>query len=281
VARVDVNGIHLNVERAGSGPPLVLLHGFTGSVATWAPQIAVFARDFDTIAIDLLGHGASAVPTDPARYRMEQAVEDLITLLKRLGVGRAAWLGYSMGGRVALQVAVARPERVAALVLEGASAGIADAEARRARVCSDESLADFIEREGIAAFVDRWERLGLFANQTRLPADVRAALRRQRMANSPVGLANSLRGMGQGAQPPLHGRLAEVVAPILLVVGEEDKKFRNVAAEMAAMIPGVQLAVVAAAGHAAHLEQPDAFDGVVLDFLTSLDWSRKERERVR
>lgn len=123
MTHVDVNGVCFNVERAGAGPALVLLHGFTGSSTTWADHVPVFAREFDTVAVDLLGHGASAVPIDPERYRMEHAVADLTGLLDQMNISQAAWLGYSMGGRVALQYAVAQPARVAALVLEGASPG--------------------------------------------------------------------------------------------------------------------------------------------------------------
>jgi 2-succinyl-6-hydroxy-2,4-cyclohexadiene-1-carboxylate synthase len=272
MARVAVNGVCFNVVRAGAGPALVLLHGFTGSATTWEPHLPVFARDFDTVAIDLLGHGASAVPAEPARYRMEHAVADLTSLLDRLGIARAAWLGYSMGGRIALRVAVAQRAKVAALVLEGASPGIADAAERATRVQSDEALADFVEREGMEAFVDRWERLPLFASQTRLPAATREALHRQRLANDPVGLANSLRGLGQGVQEPLHDRLGEVEASSLLVAGEEDEKFRGLAAEMSSAMPAARVAVVAGAGHAPHLEQPETFQRIVFDFLRSLDW---------
>jgi 2-succinyl-6-hydroxy-2,4-cyclohexadiene-1-carboxylate synthase len=271
VAHVAVNGVRFNVARAGAGPALVLLHGFTGSTTTWEPHIPVFARDFDTVAIDLLGHGASAVPAEPARYRMEHAIADLCSLLDRLGIARAVWLGYSMGGRVALQFAIAQPARVAVLVLESASPGIADPAERAARVRSDEVLADFAEREGIAAFVDRWERLPLFASQARLPAAIRDGLRGQRLANDPVGLANSLRGLGQGAQVALHDRLGEVEMPTLLVVGEEDAKFRCLATEMSSAMPVARVEVVAGSGHAPHLEQPQAFQRVVSDFLKSLD----------
>src|SRR5262249_40601079 len=154
---------------------------------------------------------------EPARYRMEHAVADLTGLLDRLGIARAAWLGYSMGGRVALQLAVAQPARVAALVLESASPGIADPAERAARVRGDGALADFVAREGIGAFVARWEGLPLFASQDRLPSATRAALRRQRLANGPVGLANSLRGLGQGAQAPLCDELGSAEVPTLLV----------------------------------------------------------------
>ena len=143
MTHVDVNGVCFNVERAGAGPALVLLHGFTGSSTTWADHVPVFAREFDTVAVDLLGHGASAVPIDPERYRMEHAVADLTGLLDQMNISRAAWLGYSMGGRVALQYAVAQPARVAALVLEGASPGIADPAERASRVRERRSVGRF------------------------------------------------------------------------------------------------------------------------------------------
>jgi 2-succinyl-6-hydroxy-2,4-cyclohexadiene-1-carboxylate synthase len=271
--RVAVDGLTYHVERAGAGAgtALVLLHGFTGSAATWAPFLPAFAREFDTVAIDLPGHGATEAPRDPARYRMERTVADLAAILERLGIARAAWLGYSLGGRVALGVAALAPSRVAALVLEGASPGIADPAERAARVRSDEALAARIERAGVAAFVDEWEGLPLFASQGRLPADVRAAHRRQRLASDPAGLASSLRGIGQGAQPPLHDRLGEIAAPTLLLAGAEDSKFRRLAAEMAAGMPAAEVVVIEGAGHAAHLEQPRAFEEAVLAFVRRLD----------
>ena len=271
--RVAVDGLTYHVERAGvgAGPALVLLHGFTGSTATWAPFLPAFAREFDTVAIDLPGHGATDAPGDPARYRMERTVADLAAILERLGIGRAAWLGYSLGGRVALGVAALAPSRVVALVLEGASPGIADPAERAARVRADEALAARIERDGIERFVDEWAGLPLFASQARLPAEIRTAHRRQRLANSPLGLANSLRGIGQGAQPPLHDRLGEITAPALLLAGAEDAKFRRLAAEMAAAMPAAEVLVIEGAGHAAHLEQPRAFEEAVLAFVRRHD----------
>lgn len=267
MGRIEVNGVGYNVERAGTGPALVLLHGFTGSAAGWAPFVAGAGCSFGTIAIDLLGHGGSDAPADPARYRLERTVDDLAAILERLRVARAAWLGYSMGGRVALGAAVLAPERVGALVLVGASAGITDPAARAARVRDDEALAGRIEREGIEAFVDHWERLPLFASQARLPEARRAAIRAGRLMNRPVGLANSLRGIGQGAQPSLHDRLREIAAPTLLVAGAEDAKFRRLAGELAAVLPRAEVAIVPGAGHAAHLEAPELVSQIVLDFL--------------
>lgn len=265
--RLMVNGVRYNMTRVGNGPPLVLLHGFTGSLQTWNAIMPRLAQEFDTIAIDLLGHGATDAPSDAARYRAEWIVADLVAVLDHLGIRRAAWLGYSMGGRAALHVAIERPSRVSALALEGTSPGIVDPRERAERLRSDEALADAIESEGVAAFVDRWERLPLFASQSRLPREMREWIRRQRLANTPVGLANSLRGFGQGAQRPLHDRLGDVRAPTLLVVGAEDDKFQRLAGEMARRMPKARLEVVPEAGHAAHLEQPVRFIEIVSGFL--------------
>lgn len=269
MTRVAINGVCYNVERTGDGPPVVLIHGFTGSVRTWESLIPALAHEFETIAIDLLGHGDSDAPADASRYGPAWVVSDLTSLLDRLGVARAAWLGYSMGGRAALHVAVEHPEVVTALVLEGVSPGILDPDERAERVKSDATLADFIEAEGIASFVERWERLPLFASQSRLPEAIRAALRSQRLANDPTGLANSLRGFGQGAQVPLHDRLSKVRAPALLIVGEDDLKFQRLARDVAARLPHARVVVVPGAGHAVHVEQPAQFADLVRGFLQS------------
>src|SRR5829696_8230603 len=109
--------------------------------------------------VDLPGHGETASPADPARYAMERVVEDLVALCGRLGIARAAWLGYSMGGRLALGVGVLAPQAVSALVLEGASPGLRDAAERAKRMASDETLASFLDRDGLVRFIDYWERL--------------------------------------------------------------------------------------------------------------------------
>ncbi len=267
--RLTTNGIALNVEIAGVGQPLVLLHGFTGQAANWRAQTATFAPHFQTLAIDLLGHGQSAWPTDPARYRMEHCVEDLLAVFDQLALARINVLGYSMGGRVALHFAMAHPERVSALILESASPGLADPQEREARIQSDEALADFIEREGLAAFVERWENLPLFASQARLPESARAELRTQRLHNNPRGLANSLRGLGAGVQSPLWESLPNLRAPTLLIAGELDSKFTAIARAMAQALPQSRLAIVPDAGHTIHLEQPATFDPLVLECLTS------------
>jgi 2-succinyl-6-hydroxy-2,4-cyclohexadiene-1-carboxylate synthase len=276
---VRVGDVGLHVTVAGEGEPLMLLHGFTGSGAQWAPQVEACAGRFRTIAVDLLGHGHSDAPADPERYRMERCVADLRTLIDALGVARACWLGYSMGARMALAFALGHPGRVRALVLEGVAPGIEDPFLRRQRIADDEALADRIERDGVEPFVDDWMQQPLFASQARLGKAFLAAARAARCANNAVGLANTLRGMGTGAQEPLWAQLPTLAPPTLLVVGEEDMKFRAIAEAMVLRTPRATIATIPQAGHAAHLENARAFNARVLRFLTEASGETPKTEQ--
>jgi 2-succinyl-6-hydroxy-2,4-cyclohexadiene-1-carboxylate synthase len=264
-------GANYNVVTAGGGAPLMLLHGFTGCAQSWDHLQAALASRFELIMPDLLGHGRSDASGNPERYGMECCVADLIAILDRLEVERTHLLGYSMGGRVALAAAVAHPDRIASLVLESASPGLAGADERQARIASDNALADLAERAGIEAFVARWERTPLFATQERLPEQVRERLRNQRLANNPTGLANSLRGLGTGVQPSLWERLGELRMPCLIMAGELDAKFLGIAQRMADAIAGSRLALVADAGHTIHLEQSAGFARLIMEFLRDVN----------
>ena len=269
---LTVNGLrwhllHRPAPPEPEGEPLWLLHGFTGSSATWEPLLARLGTQRAVVAVDLIGHGCTDAPADPARYTMARAVEDLLALMDALGSGRICLLGYSMGGRLALHLALAAPQRLACLILESASPGIADPARREARRAADEELATFIEQAGIEAFVQRWERHPLWASQASLPEATKQALRRQRLAQRPQGLAHSLRGMGVGAQAPLWERLGELTMPVLLVAGELDAAYRQMASEMARRMPRARCHVVEGAGHAVHLEHPEAFVAAVTRFL--------------
>src|SRR5262245_56197632 len=134
MSNITVNGVSLNVECAGSGPPLVLLHGFTGSGATWRPHVEAYADHFTVITVDILGHGESESPASPDRYAMEYTAEDLIAIFDHLQLDRVHLMGYSMGGRVALHMAIRHPARIASVILESASPGIILPELREARI---------------------------------------------------------------------------------------------------------------------------------------------------
>lgn len=273
MSRIQVNDVHLGVEiREPTGAArgtLVMLHGFTGSAASWGEHLEVFSRDgLRVIALDMLGHGEADAPAEAERYSIEHCCEDIVAALRTLGVqeGEAILLGYSMGGRIALYTAFSGFFR--ALILESASPGIEDDVERAERLVSDEALAARIECEGIAAFVAYWENIPLFTSQQTSPETVKAALHAQRLHNRADGLANSLRGVGTGAQPPLYAALPELHIPVLLLVGELDSKFTSLGRLMQQLLPQAELCIVLEAGHAVHLEQPALFQQQVMAFYT-------------
>jgi 2-succinyl-6-hydroxy-2,4-cyclohexadiene-1-carboxylate synthase len=233
---------------------LILLHGFTQTGRSWQPVLHALAARYRAVAPDLPGHGEFAARR-PASFAACDAY------IRALAGDRFTLAGYSMGGRVALHAALSLGERVERLVLVGASPGLADAAERTARAADEAALADRIEAIGLEAFVREWSAQPLFAGMPRGIADAAMA---DRMRNSATGLAAALRGLGTGVMPSLWDRLAELAVPVELVVGERDEKFRAIAERMEATLPDARLHVVAGAGHAVHLETPDA----VVDLLT-------------
>src|SRR6266496_1425502 len=188
------------VVDGGAGQRVVLVHGFTQTLAAMEP-LATRLRDRHTVVrVDLPGHGGSAVP--------RAGFAEAAALLGEIG-GPAAYLGYSLGGRVCLRLALDRPDLVRALVLVGASPGIAEAGERAERRAADEVLARELEHDGVAAFLDRWLAGPLFAT---LPAE--RAGRAERLGNSAAGLAAALRLLGTGTQEPLWARLPELAVPV-------------------------------------------------------------------
>jgi 2-succinyl-6-hydroxy-2,4-cyclohexadiene-1-carboxylate synthase len=259
--------VTLHAVQDGAGPPVILLHGFTGCADTMAGVAAGLRSGYRTLCIDLVGHGASDAPHDLSAYRMERCVDQVADVVLALVGGPAHFIGYSMGGRVALALCARRPELAASALVVGARAGFEDARERAARVGRDEALADRIEREGVEPFVDSWLALPLFASQRRLGSAALAEARTQRLANRAHGLALSLRGMGAGAQPPLHDQLGRLRMPVCLVAGEEDPLFLAISRDLSGRIPGARFEVVPAAGHAAHVENTAAFLRIAERFL--------------
>lgn len=262
---VTARGVRWRVEVEGEGFPVLFLHGFLGTAESWEePALALSGRRL-TVRPDLLGHGLTDAPSDPERYAIEEAALDCVALMDALGYARFDLVGYSMGGRIALHILLAAGKRVRRAVLESTSFGIEDEIAREERRRADEEMAEEILAGGVAAFVDRWERLPLFATQASLPAEVRLRQRQQRLRHTAAGLANSLRGMGQGAQKCLLPRLREVENPVLLIAGGLDPKYVGISETMRKELRDAAVSIVPDAGHNVHLERP----GEVLELLES------------
>ena len=224
---------------------LLLLHGFTATGRSWdAVRGRLGAESYSALAPDLRG------PSIPAVVESLRQTEPYVLA------------GYSMGGRLALHLALAQPELVQRLVLVSATAGIEDPAARASRRAADEELAREIERDGVEAFAERWAAGPLFAEQA---AEVAAAAREDRLRNDAPALASSLRGLGTGTMEPVWDRLGELRMPVVVVVGERDEKFRALGKRLATSSPRGSLVVVPGAGHAVHLEAPDAVASAISD----------------
>lgn len=254
-------------EVTGEGEPLVLLHGFTGSKATWHPIIKLLSENYKIIVIDLPGHGQTQITTPRS---METFCRDLNELLIYLGLKHIHLLGYSMGGRAALSFAMYFPEKIISLILESASPGLETEDARIERQQADESLAVKIEQDGIKAFVDFWENISLFASQKNLPAIKKQKIRDERLSQSVQGLSQSLRSMGTGKQPSWWQSLTTLKCPVLLIVGALDHKFVNINKQMKISLRNADINIVENSGHAIHVEQPKKFGKIVKRFLNGL-----------
>jgi len=236
---------------------IVFVHGFTQTRDSWTPLLAELApRLTDTryLLVDLPGHGSSATISANLRETAELLVE--------VG-GHATYVGYSLGARVVLHAAFAHPELVQSCVLISGTPGIEDEKDREQRRTNDERLADRVINVGVQVFIDEWLTQPLFSTLTG-----EQSRREERLSNTPEGLANSLRTAGTGTQENLWPRLGDISTRTLLVVGERDPKFLEIAMRMNEALPNSSLSVIGAAGHSAHLEQPA---NVALNLAAFLD----------
>ena len=270
--KIYVRGQEIHVRSSGSNslPVIVFLHGFTGSTATWLNVVDMLGGEYKTVAVDLTGHGKTAVPKELSRYSMAEQIADLEALVDELKLTSFTLVGYSMGGRVALAYAHRYPERVSSLILESASPGIKAESERLERKEADKKLSERIIRDGISLFVEFWENIALFNSQKRLSTETQSAVRAERLSQSAPGLANSLIGMGTGSQPSYWGELHTINLPVLLITGEIDTKFVNIAQEMLEYLPLGKHRTIKDAGHAIHVEKSTLFATMVMEHITQV-----------
>jgi 2-succinyl-6-hydroxy-2,4-cyclohexadiene-1-carboxylate synthase len=233
---------------------VVLLHGFSGTRRAWDGVAGLLDHErYRPLALDLPGHGAAADCERPITF------SGCVAAVLARAPERFALCGYSLGGRVALHVALAAPERVLRLVLVSSTAGIEDDAERAARRDADHLLAAELERIPFEEFIERWRTRPLFAGD---PPEVGHVAREDQRRNRPDALADALRGIGTGEMHPLWDRLAELAMPVTIVVGDRDAKFQALARRMADLLPDARLHVVVG-GHRLPVENPQAVAGAL------------------
>ncbi len=263
---VTDDGVGLVVERLGSGPPFLMVHGFTGAKEDFADHAPHFAEHVEVVVFDHRGHGASDGPDDVAAYSLDRLAADTLAVADALGLDRFTLLGYSMGGMVARRLVLAHPERVDALVLLDTSPGppadidpdLADVAAQVALDQGMTVLREILdEADVLGTEADRRmrrERPGYVEFAARKWADVRPA--------AYAALAHEITH-----QPDELARMREITCPTLVIVGEQDKSFLGAADAMSRTIPDAQLVTIPDAGHVPQVENPDAYFAAVDAFL--------------
>jgi 2-succinyl-6-hydroxy-2,4-cyclohexadiene-1-carboxylate synthase len=233
---------------------LVLLHGFSGTHHAWDGVIAELdPQRYRPLAIDLPGHGEAAAPDGPIAF------DSCVAAVLEQSPERFVLCGYSMGGRIALHVALAAPERVTRIVLVSSSPGIEDAVERARRRDADGRLADQLEQIPFEDFIERWRTQPLFSDE---PAEVGALARQDQRRNDPLALAAAMRGIGTGEMEPLWDRLAGLTMSVTVIAGRRDTKFRALAKRMADVLPRCEV-ITLPGGHVLPLECPAELAGVL------------------
>lgn len=238
---------------------VVFLHGFLGSGAGF--DAIANQLPFSCLILDLPGHGETRFS---AQYTMENTANAIVHLLNELGIDRANLVGYSMGGRLALYLALNHPERFSKTVIESGSPGLKTAQERLERIERDRTLATQIETD-FDQFLINWYNQPLF--QSIKAHSSFDQMLKERSRNHPGEIARSLLEMGTGMQPSLWEKLRTHQNPLLLMVGEYDRKFVALNQEMASLCETAELTIVPDAGHNIHFEQPDLFVDRLKSFL--------------
>jgi pimeloyl-ACP methyl ester carboxylesterase len=254
MAQAQLNGIAIHYEVSGSGPAVFLTHGYAAAGAMWEPQRKPLNEaGYRLVSWDMRGHAETESPSDPAQYSETLTIADMAGLMDKLGIEKAVVGGLSLGGYMSLAFQQAHPERVQALVLCDTGPGYRSDEPRAKWNRMAEKSALNFEEKGLDA-------------AGRSP-EVQAAFKYHRSA---AGLAHSARGMLAQFDSRVIDHLPEIDVPTLIIVGERDEPYRDASRYMQSKIPGARLEIIAGAGHAANMDQPQAFNRVLLEFLNGL-----------
>jgi pimeloyl-ACP methyl ester carboxylesterase len=254
MARTRLNGIEIDYEVSGSGPAILLSHGYSATRRMWDGQHRALEDRYTVISWSMRGHGQTESPEDPAQYSSELTIADMRELLRHVGVERAIVAGLSLGGYASLDFYLAHPEAVRALVICDSGPGYRNAQARAAWNQRAHERAAELEARGLDSLSGR-------------SREMREAASFHRSAQ---GLAHAARGMLAQRDSRVIDGLPSIAVPTLIIVGEQDQPFLAACEYMAKKVPGARLEIIAGAGHSSNLDQPEAFNRVLLDFLDAL-----------
>lgn len=249
--------------------PIVALHGFTGSSEDFRPIIAKLGSSHTWYSLDLPGHGTNKKNKN---FDFEKTLNWLHKEISKIK-NPCTLLGYSLGGRVALQFAIRYPELPQGLILISATPGIDNSDERECRKKEDEKLAQHILDIGVAAFMAEWMQKDLIRSQQSIPESIKTQMVQTRLQNARKALSQSLKNLSTGNMTPVWNKLHKIICPTLLITGESDAKFQSIAKAMLPLIPDCTYRVIPNAGHAAHLENLDYFNKIVGDFLNKIQAS--------
>ena len=260
--------LHYKTIGSPENPALLMLHGFLGSGQDFGLVLSKLSQHFYCIAPDLPGHGQTLTQTD--NYRFVKTTQTLLSLIDSLKIEQVYLLGYSMGGRLALYSAYHFPERFIRVILESASPGLKTEQERQERVKKDWAIAQQIETTPLPEFLAHWYKNPLFHSLKTHPELYQAMLMR-RQNNHSTELANALRGFSTGNQPALWKNLSKIKTPLLLLVGDHDKKFVSIAREIAEVCPqnSATVKIFSSCGHNVHLESPGQYVQSVVQFCSA------------
>ena len=267
----EVRGInyHYYIHRGNpSFPYLIMLHGFMGDSGIFDHLVPVLQKFCNPVTIDLIGHGQTDAPTDIKRYELKNQINDINDLLGQLNLHTIFLLGYSMGGRLALRVALNDSTLFRGLILESTTYGIEDPVDKENRIKSDRDNANRILRD-FHTFVDTWNQNPLFAGAQPLKSETQQNLDSIQRRQRPHGLANSLIGFGSANMPAVRRQLGKITLPTLLLTGQQDVKYSTLGQEMCQHIPDCKHYILPGCGHRVHVDNPELYVDAIREFIES------------
>lgn len=276
--KLNLNGInhHVVIDESkldAKKIPVLFLHGFTGSAEDWQFIFDKIPDEFIPFAIDIIGHGKSDSPLDSKHYSCTSLVYHVKSILDHFHFNRIVIVGYSMGGRIALSIALKNQSNILGLILESSTAGIENIDERKFRVENDFILAESILQNGVENFIDYWFNTPLFNNLKTISSYEEIILKRKK--NNPIGLANSLYSFSTGLMNSHWDKLSSIAVPTLLITGEDDEKYTLLNERMNSLLQNSSHKIIPKTSHNTHLEKPELFTNLVVQFLNKLKGSNE------